>query len=51
MTKPVDLDRLAAILKRHAGSSAGRRVLVVDDDPDQRQRLRDLLGQAGLRCG
>ena len=49
MTKPVDLDRLAAILKRHAGSSAGRRVLVVDDDPDQRQRLRDLLGQEGLR--
>jgi CheY-like chemotaxis protein len=51
MTKPVDLDRLTTILNRYAGSSADRRVLVVDDDPDQRQRLRDLLGQAGLRCG
>jgi CheY-like chemotaxis protein len=49
MTKPVDLDRLATILNRYAGSSADRRVLVVDDDPDQRQRLRDLLGQEGLR--
>jgi PAS domain S-box-containing protein len=49
MTKPVDLDRLTTILNRYAGSSAGRRVLVVDDDPDQRQYLRDLLEKEGLK--
>jgi CheY-like chemotaxis protein len=49
MTKPVDLDRLATILKRYAGGSAGWRVLVVDDDPDQRQHLRDLLEKEGLK--
>jgi CheY-like chemotaxis protein len=48
MTKPVDPNRLAAVLKRYADGPAARRVLVVDDDPDQRRRLRDLLEQEGL---
>jgi PAS domain S-box-containing protein len=46
--KPVDPDRLAAVLKRYSDGSAARRVLVVDDDPDLRQRLRDLLEKEGL---
>jgi DNA-binding response OmpR family regulator len=48
VTKPVDPDRLAAILKRYSGGSASGRVLVVDDDADLRQRLRDLLEKEGL---
>src|SRR5262249_48589682 len=34
-------------LKRYSGESAGR-VLVVDDDQDQRRRLRDMLAKEGL---
>jgi hypothetical protein len=49
MLKPVDPDRLAAVLKRYCGDSAARRVLVVDDDPDLRLRLRDLLEKEGLQ--
>jgi CheY-like chemotaxis protein len=48
LAKPVDPERLAAVLKRYSGGSAARRVLVVDDDPDLRQRLRDLLDKEGL---
>jgi PAS domain S-box-containing protein len=36
MPKPIDPDRLAAILKRYSGGSAARRILIVDDDPDLR---------------
>jgi CheY-like chemotaxis protein len=48
VTKPVDPHRLATVLKRYCGGSAAQRVLVVDDDPDLRQRLRGLLEKEGL---
>jgi CheY-like chemotaxis protein len=48
MIKPVDPDRLAAVLKRYCGGTASGRVLLVDDDADQRQHLRGLLEKAGL---
>jgi PAS domain S-box-containing protein len=48
VTKPIDPDRLAAVLKRYRGDSAARRVLVVDDDPDLRRHLRGLLEKEGL---
>jgi CheY-like chemotaxis protein len=48
VTKPVDPDRLAAVLKRYCGGAEARRVLVVDDDPDQRRHLRGLLEKEGL---
>jgi PAS domain S-box-containing protein len=48
VTKPVDPDRLAAVLNRYCGNSHGRRVLVVDDDEDLRRRLRGLLEKEGL---
>jgi CheY-like chemotaxis protein len=48
VTKPVDPDRLADVLKRYSGGAAARRVLIVDDDADQRKRLRDLLTREGL---
>jgi CheY-like chemotaxis protein len=48
VTKPVDPDRLAAVLRRYSGRPAAQRVLVVDDDTDLRHRLRGLLEKAGL---
>src|SRR5262249_25299239 len=48
VTKPVDPDRPAALLKRSADGSAARRGLGVDDRPNLRQRLRDLLEKEGL---
>jgi PAS domain S-box-containing protein len=48
VTKPVDPDRLSAVLKQYCGGSKARRVLVVDDDADLRRRLRGLLEEAGL---
>jgi PAS domain S-box-containing protein len=48
VTKPVDPDRLAAVLKRYSGGPTARRVLVVDDDTNLRQRLRGLLEKEGL---
>jgi CheY-like chemotaxis protein len=48
LSKPVDPDSLAAVLKRYSVGSAARRVLVVDDDPDLRRRLRGLLENEGL---
>jgi CheY-like chemotaxis protein len=48
VTKPVDPDQLAAVLRRYADPSVARHVLVVDDDQDLRRRLRDLLEKEGL---
>ena len=47
LMKPVDPDRLTAVLRRHHGDPAARRVLVVDDDADLRRRLRGLLEKDG----
>jgi CheY-like chemotaxis protein len=47
LVKPVDPDRLTAVLRRHPGDPAARRILVVDDDPDLRRRLRGLLEKDG----
>jgi PAS domain S-box-containing protein len=40
LTKPIDRERLAAILKRYAGAHGGRPVLVVEDDDATRALLR-----------
>jgi PAS domain S-box-containing protein len=45
--KPIDLDCLTAVLRRHCGGPAARRALVVDDDAELRQLLRDLLAKEG----
>src|SRR5262249_54364302 len=48
VTKPVDPERVAAVLKRYCDGPAARRGLVVDDDAGQRRHLRRLLEKAGL---
>src|SRR5262249_12337367 len=47
LVKPVDPDRLTAVLRRHQGDPSARRVLVVDDDAALRRRLRGLLEKDG----
>jgi CheY-like chemotaxis protein len=46
LTKPVDWDRLAAILKRYRCAHPPCTVLVVEDDADTRDMLRRLLEKA-----
>ena len=46
LTKPIDRDRLAAVVRRHAGGPA-RRVLVVEDDAGTRALLRRILEPEG----
>ncbi len=46
LTKPVDAERLASVLRRLC-PTAGARVLIVDDDPDARARLAKLVTGGG----
>jgi CheY-like chemotaxis protein len=48
VVKPVEPDYLVALLRRYGRApAASRRVLVIDDDEDLRQRLRGLLEKGG----
>jgi CheY-like chemotaxis protein len=47
LVKPIDPGRLTAVLRQYRREPSARRVLVVDDDPDLRRRLRDLLEKDG----
>jgi PAS domain S-box-containing protein len=47
LTKPVDRDRLAGLLKKYAGEGHTRTALVVDDEPEARDALRRLLENDG----
>jgi signal transduction histidine kinase/DNA-binding response OmpR family regulator len=47
MTKPVDRERLAAVLRRFCGDRSLCSVLVVEDDPDTREMLRRSLEREG----
>jgi PAS domain S-box-containing protein len=47
LTKPVDRERLRAVLADHGGQKAERRALVVEDDPDTRVWLRRMLREEG----
>ncbi len=49
MTKPVDRERLATILKRYGRDGESRRVLVVEDDEVVRAQLRRTLEAQGWR--
>ena len=46
--KPIDWERLKGLMERYRPETPGEaRVLVVDDDPDARERLRRSLGREG----
>jgi PAS domain S-box-containing protein len=47
LTKPVDRDRLASVLKKYAGDGPARSALVVDDEQEARDMLRRLLESHG----
>jgi PAS domain S-box-containing protein len=47
LTKPIDRDRLAELLAKHAPRDAERRALVIDDLPDNRSMLRHVLEREG----
>jgi CheY-like chemotaxis protein len=47
LTKPVDRERLAAVLARHCGDARAP-VLVVEDDPPTREMLRRMLEREGF---
>ena len=47
LTKPIDRDGLAAVLKKYAGGGLIRSALVVDDDPESRATLCRLLETNG----
>jgi signal transduction histidine kinase/DNA-binding response OmpR family regulator len=47
VTKPVDRDRLVAVLRQHVGDGLPGTALVVDDDPDARYLLRRGLEHEG----
>jgi signal transduction histidine kinase/CheY-like chemotaxis protein len=49
LTKPIDRERLLAILSRLRAAGPPGSVLVVEDDEDQRQLVRALLGARGWR--
>ena len=47
LTKPIDRDRLAAVLKRYVGDGTSRSALLVEDDADTRDVTRRILELAG----
>lgn len=49
LVKPVDHDRLLAVLHKHHPASAPKTVLLVDDNADNRRVLRRQLSQSGWR--
>ncbi|HEY2532774.1 MAG TPA: response regulator, partial [Xanthobacteraceae bacterium] len=49
LTKPIDRERLIAILSRLRAAGTPGRILVVEDDEEQRQLVRAILGSQGWR--
>jgi PAS domain S-box-containing protein len=47
LIKPIDRGRLKAVLERYCGPRG--RVLVVDDDPDVRERTREMISREGFQ--
>jgi len=47
LTKPIDSDRLARVLKKYAGHMRSGRILIVEDDSDTRETLSRRLQKMG----
>jgi CheY-like chemotaxis protein len=48
LTKPIDQQRLVSIIRQHCGKQAPAPVLVIEDDPDSRRLLCNMLRKEGL---
>jgi signal transduction histidine kinase/CheY-like chemotaxis protein len=49
MTKPIDRNRLIALIQRFAASKRDGTVLVIDDDPDVRAMVKSTIESVGMR--
>jgi len=47
LTKPIDRERLAAVLKRYTSPELAQSALIVDDEADAREMTRRVMEQAG----
>jgi len=50
LVKPVSRERLLEVLRRHAPGDREAPVLIVDDEPDARALVAEVLGTAGIPC-
>jgi CheY-like chemotaxis protein len=48
LSKPIDWNRLSAILRQHSRKTVDGSVLVVDDDPEMRAMTRQMLERMGM---
>jgi CheY-like chemotaxis protein len=51
VTKPVDRERLAGVVRRYRGTREPARALIIEDDPASRELLRRSLEQDGWQVG
>ena len=49
MTKPIDRNRLIALIRKFSPADRDGRILVVDDDPDLRHMIRTTIEGVGMR--
>ena len=50
MTKPIDRNRLLALVQKFAATKRDGLVLVIDDDPDVRMMIRSTIESVGMRA-
>jgi CheY-like chemotaxis protein len=50
MTKPIDRNRLIALIEKFASSKGDGTVLIVDDDPDVRAMIKATIADVGMRA-
>jgi CheY-like chemotaxis protein len=49
MTKPIDRNRLIALIQKFSPADKSGRILIIDDDPDQRHMIKTTVEGVGMR--